>query len=176
MTVELQISKLDAARRQLDVAVRLYFREDDPVSIHTLACAALELLSGLNRVRGGGPLLKDVVLKSVRPERLAEARRAVNAPGNFFKHADRDPLSVIVFKPSQTEWFLYDACLKYKELAADVVPTLASYQLWFVLGPGSEFIDPKKVAVIQSLRGTFPSLVRTSFLQEAVPLVSSLKE
>jgi hypothetical protein len=31
---ELQVSKLDAARRQVETAIRLYFAEADPVSIH----------------------------------------------------------------------------------------------------------------------------------------------
>jgi hypothetical protein len=41
---ELHISKLDAAKRQLEVAIRLYFAWGDPVAIHTLAAAAINLL------------------------------------------------------------------------------------------------------------------------------------
>jgi len=42
MTIKpkLKISKLDAAKRQLETAIRLYFNEADPVSVHTLAGAA----------------------------------------------------------------------------------------------------------------------------------------
>ena len=61
MTARLQISKLDAARRQLEIAVRLYFAEDDPVSIHTLTSAAYQLLSDINRALGGPPMLKERV-------------------------------------------------------------------------------------------------------------------
>ncbi len=40
----LEISKLDAAKRQLDTAIRLYFCDGDPVSIHTLAAASYNIL------------------------------------------------------------------------------------------------------------------------------------
>jgi hypothetical protein len=32
---EFKVSKLDAAKRQLETAIRLYFSDGDPVSIHT---------------------------------------------------------------------------------------------------------------------------------------------
>ena len=65
---ELHISKLDAARRQLDTAVRLYFSEADPVSIHTLAAASYQLIVDVNKACGGGasPMLVDS--QYVKPE------------------------------------------------------------------------------------------------------------
>ena len=41
------ISKLDAAKRQLEMAIKLYFNDDDPISIHTLASASEEILMKL---------------------------------------------------------------------------------------------------------------------------------
>jgi hypothetical protein len=40
---KLKISKLDAAKRQLEVAIRLYFYFGDPVAIHTLTAAAYNI-------------------------------------------------------------------------------------------------------------------------------------
>lgn len=34
------ITKLDAARRQIDAAIHLYFEEGDEIAVHTLVCAA----------------------------------------------------------------------------------------------------------------------------------------
>ena len=51
----MEVTEIDAARRQLETAVVLYFREEDPVSIHTLACAAYEILLSLNRASNGAP-------------------------------------------------------------------------------------------------------------------------
>ena len=50
---KLRLTKLDAARRQLETAVRLYFHEGDPVSTHTLAAAAYNVLRALNKRQGG---------------------------------------------------------------------------------------------------------------------------
>lgn len=48
----MQITKLDAARRQLKTAIRLWFSDDDPVSIYALTYAAHEVLHDLHRGRG----------------------------------------------------------------------------------------------------------------------------
>jgi len=51
------ITKLESARRQLETAVKLYFNDIDPVSIHTLACAAQEILAELNTKKGNVPAI-----------------------------------------------------------------------------------------------------------------------
>jgi hypothetical protein len=45
---KLPVTKLDAARRQLETAITLWFHEADPVSIHALTGAAHNLLCDLN--------------------------------------------------------------------------------------------------------------------------------
>jgi hypothetical protein len=50
-TTTLTIGKLDAARRQLSTAITLWFGSDDPVSIHTLAHAAYEIIHTVSRKR-----------------------------------------------------------------------------------------------------------------------------
>ena len=47
------ITKLDAARRQLWVAISLWFQDGDEVAIHTLACAAHQIIHDINQHRGG---------------------------------------------------------------------------------------------------------------------------
>ena len=60
MNPQLKLSKLDCARRQLELAIELYFLERDPVSIHTLVGAARQLLADINKHRGGKPLFTEV--------------------------------------------------------------------------------------------------------------------
>jgi hypothetical protein len=86
---------LDAARRQLKVAIELWFGDDDPVSIHTLASAAHRVMGDLLCRRGG----EDPFYKRIRPEHLREVIAKVNAPSNFFKHADEDPDEELEFNP-----------------------------------------------------------------------------
>lgn len=50
--VSLHVTKLAAAKRQLQAAIRLFFLEEDELAIHTVASAAYGLLKDLKRNRG----------------------------------------------------------------------------------------------------------------------------
>jgi len=82
---ELHISKLDATKRQLEVAIRLYFAWGDPVAIHTLAAAAFNILIDINDHRGGkGPPIREKFLDWIRPEHLLDAKKKLKeAEGDF---------------------------------------------------------------------------------------------
>ena len=56
---KLPITKLDAARRQLETAIPLWFQDADPVSVHTLVMAADGIPRAFNKKRGGQPMLRD---------------------------------------------------------------------------------------------------------------------
>ena len=51
------ITKLEAARRQLESAIFLYFEEKDPVSIHTLTAAAYNILRDISAKRNLSPMM-----------------------------------------------------------------------------------------------------------------------
>jgi hypothetical protein len=171
---EVKVSKLDAARRQLETAVRLYFAEADPVAIHSLTAAAHRLLSDVNKYRGGGPMLLETVLKLVLPDKVAVVKRHLNAAANFFKHAAQDPGDVYTFNPAQTEFMLLDACSKYKDLTGELVPILAVYSLWFWLGPGAKYVDVTRMKTIDRFRKAFVGQNRGSFFRETLPIVSDM--
>ncbi len=173
--MDLRISKIDAARRQLDTAVRLYFSEADPVSIHGLTAAAHGLLGDINKVNGRAPMLTESLLQHVRPDQLIEATRVLRAAANFFKHADRDPQDIHIFNPGQTEVLLFDACFKYKELTNELVPCLGVYQAWFWLGPGAGLVDVSQTKTIDKARAAFPGATRATFFAQVLPMVSTFK-
>ena len=101
------ITKLEAARRQLRVAISLWFQDGDEVAIHTLACAAHEIINDINKHRGGEDLLfnKAVFREEYRDEIIKRFRKEMT----FFKHADRDPEGVIDFVPKLTEIFIINS-------------------------------------------------------------------
>jgi hypothetical protein len=168
------VSKLAAARRQLETAVRLYFSEADPVSIHTLTSAAYQVLMDLNRARGGAPMLKEQIPTWVRPDATDGVKQKLSEAANFFKHADRDHGDVLEFSQQQTELLLYDAGRKYRELTGETVPVLAVYDVWFWLGPGAGLIvDPERQKLRDRVRKSYPNATRATFFAEALPLVSS---
>ena len=89
MNKNIKISKLDAAKRQLESAILLYFNDSDPVSIHTLAGAAHGILADLNKKGGGHPMiLSDFLIKD---DFKQDFRKKLSEAKNHFKHANQDP-------------------------------------------------------------------------------------
>jgi hypothetical protein len=100
-----RISKLAAARRQLETAIELWFLDKDPVSIHTLAAAAYQIVHDINDKRGKpGELLFDANM--IKPELRPVINKALREAMNFFKHADNDPEVIIEFQPGLNLGFL----------------------------------------------------------------------
>lgn len=129
MEPELKMTKLDAARRQLKTAVRLYFNDEDAVSIHTLVCASHEILATLKSIKGDFPMIMSDNL--INEPYKKEFRRIMSAPKNFFKHADKDSDSTIDFNPKINEYFLLDACEAYELLTGEKEPYFIIYRAWF---------------------------------------------
>lgn len=48
----IQISKIAAAQRQLDAAIRIFFQREDELAIHTVTAAAFQILQDLTKLRG----------------------------------------------------------------------------------------------------------------------------
>ena len=44
---KIRVTKVEAARRQIDTAIRMLFSNEDPVAVHTLAMAALRIVRDL---------------------------------------------------------------------------------------------------------------------------------
>ena len=57
---EIRTSKLAAARRQLDAAIRMLFSGEDVLAVHTVASAATTILRDIAESRDL-PLLKEVL-------------------------------------------------------------------------------------------------------------------
>jgi hypothetical protein len=110
------VTRQDAIHRQLNTAIYLWFNDADIVSIHTLACASLDMADDLAKHRGMPSLLFSNMTKG-------EITMAVT-PRNFFKHADRDPEHVLDFPPDQTEFHMYFAICTYEKLYGLPLPEL----------------------------------------------------
>lgn len=95
---KVQIKKIEAARRQLDCAIELWFRDNDEVSIHTLTVAAHQIIHDIKEYRGEAKdLLYDTAL--VKDEYRNKWINVLKKAANFFKHADNDPEGTVEFSP-----------------------------------------------------------------------------
>jgi hypothetical protein len=101
----ISVSKLDAAKRQLHTAVRLWFDDGDPVAIHSLVSAAHEIIHTLFRRKGLKGLLFDS--PGIPDELRTVFAQAVVSAANAFKHARHDPDGVTEFAPGFNDYLLW---------------------------------------------------------------------
>ena len=125
----MNISKLDSAKRQLDTAINLFFKESDPVSIHTLVAAAHQLLIDIGNLMGIKSLIKENSI--INKKYFKDYIREVNKPENFFKHAKSDSGALINFNPEQTEFLLLDAVEMYMQIASEKPEDMNIFRMWF---------------------------------------------
>ena len=113
-----QLNKMAAARRQLNTAIWLWFREGDPASIHTLAGAAFGVLSDLYFHRYKQ---RPVPLDTAHfPDELKgfedDLRNGMAATHTFLKHALWDPDATHTFSVGWTEHYIFNAICAYSKL------------------------------------------------------------
>jgi len=130
---KIRIGKLEAARRQLETAITLYFAYGDPISIHTLVGAAYGLIHGINEKRGGTMMVKDA-WKFLNPENAKTFKKGINSVENFLKHADWDPPDATLdLNPQWTEALLCEASQRYYVLTEEQPQLLQLFVLWYAL-------------------------------------------
>ncbi len=124
-----EITKIDAARRQLSTAIELWFNDKDAVSIHSLAYAAYDVIHTVSQKHGRKQTL---ILDSdwVKDEHKKEFRDAIRRAGNFFKHADRDPEEALKFKPESNEIFIYFAILGLELMGLTINRFEHAFVIW----------------------------------------------
>jgi hypothetical protein len=159
---ELLVTKLDAAKRQIETAILLYFHGKDPVSIHTLMAAAYGILQALNKHREGEPMVKEHLFELLDTDEGRTYQKRISEAENFFKHADKDPHAAVKFVPESTELLLCEAANKYCRLSGEVPPLLRVFIVWFSiqhphlsLAPYSDIVKKADLSVLPTDRKTF---------------------
>jgi hypothetical protein len=144
---KITISKLEAVRRQLETAIRIYFVNGDPVSIHTLVAASHQILGDLDKHGPKTGTFWDFIETQVKPEHIGEVKKLFAEAENFFKHADRDPDEILEFPLAEPEWFLWECVAKYPELAGEIPLLMLAYRMWFVIHH-SDILKPESRAIV----------------------------
>jgi len=164
-----RINKIEAAKRQLDTAIIMFFEKKDPLAVHTLACAAYDMLRNLagNKTSQKLQTIKDNTVISANQKK--DWQQELNNPQNFLKHADKDPNGILDFFPEITQYFLSDACNLYRHITTDITNPMIIYTGWFFtknpnfLNPGEKQTTYKKIA--EKLDTNNYSLFLNSILQ-----------
>ena len=110
-----RLTKLEAARRQIESAIWLWFVGDDLVSVHALTAAAHRLLLELAALREteAWPYTAAYLPKRTYKDRSARSQN----PVTFFKHAKKKETYEV--SEQWTELYLFDAVMAYTSLAND---------------------------------------------------------
>jgi hypothetical protein len=166
-----RMSKLDAAKRVFAEAIRLFFERRDEVAVHSLAAAAHGILLDIARKR---KLKFNGILHehpSLRPELKSAWRNMLNAPRNFFKHADKDPDGQLYFDGVLNEILLLYTVALAAMILDDYPPEVFVFAAWYEMAyPDFSGAFPKNWALAQSIqlglivtdRETFAALYKSN--------------
>jgi hypothetical protein len=125
------LTKFDAAERQLIQAIRLFFREEDSVSIHTLSEAASQILHDIGKDLGIQSMIRDSVL--IREDKKKQFLGYLFKSRNFFKHADRDKDETHEFNDEINDFSLIDTIHLHQAIKKSWIPETLTFYLWFGL-------------------------------------------
>jgi len=162
-----RITKLEAARRELATAIRLYFEDGDIVSIHTLAAASHQVIHDVNTQRGKVTMLFDSEV--IKDEFRAKAVGLLRQDSNFLKHADRDPDGILDLAPEKSESLVVFSLLGLGSLDIPLSDLESAFLAWFSLRH-PEFLTAEgrkhfHIADTEEIRADLIASGRQAFLQ-----------
>lgn len=152
------LTKVDVARRQLATAIGLFFNGGDPVSVLSLAANAWEVIDVLC-IRAGVASMSAQARAYVTPGKDLK-KDYINSPfRNFFKHADRDPDSVLHdFDDSVVDGMLFLAVEDYIRMHGRSPLELQVFQLWYLACHTEKVAGDKLDEVLDAVAGMFPEI------------------
>lgn len=139
----LTLTKLEAAKRQLVVAIWLWFKDVDLASVHTLTAAAFGILRDLFHHRKmGQPLLFDEKFMPKGAEKVI--RDFLKHDEAFLKHARKDPEATHELFSNTTEMSLLAAVKAYGDLTGKPEENhglMTVFVFWFAMTQPELFDD-----------------------------------
>lgn len=153
----MEISKLEAARRQLVTAIRLFFEDADSVSVYSLGHSAWEVLDALCKHQG------KIRFRGLAAEANGLSENAIrkisNFGKNFFKHADFDPEATLTdFDDSLIDHVLIAATMDFSTLASSKPLEIQLYPIWYFAAHPEKIALPDFKEIQEAANEMFPSL------------------
>jgi len=164
--MESGITKLEAAQRQLVTAIELFFRNGDPVSIHSLATNAWEVIDAICMKEGINSISNDTREHIVCSKDLK--KDYINNPfRNFFKHADRDVDSVLTgFSDDQNDSIIFLGVEDYIRLKKVSPIEFQVYQLWYIALNTNKIAHEPLSEILETLENVFPKIKNLNRIEQ----------
>ena len=150
------VTKLEAARRQLDTAIRLFFSGGDSISIHTLAASAANVFADVSD-RKLGQSWRSIIRETNKISK-SQLKDIIHREWNFFKHADRDTDSTLEFDESTTDHVIFVASLECGEVKKDLSRIMEVFQIWYIAAYPDKFDSTEPV--FETAKKSLPDLPR----------------
>ena len=163
------ITKLDAARRQIDTAIALYFCNGDFISIHTLAYAAFSLVKDICDKTDNPASFTRWVKDTIHPDQHDQVFKAISSAGNYFKHADRDHEKQYSYIPLQYEYILFLSMRMYDAICGELTSHMTVFKVWYMLHYPKSCSDEKLRDSMPNARKNFPEN-KSQFFYEVIPI------
>lgn len=126
------VTKVEAAQRQIDMAIRLLFNNEDPVGIHSIAAAGFRILRDL--AGKDNTQTWQMLIQCIRPEMRQRffGNEVMNKLANFLKHADRDPNDIIDdVDEIINDGIIFLSCILYDDLSYKWTPEMRTFIIWY---------------------------------------------
>jgi hypothetical protein len=134
-----KLSKTEAARRQLDCAIRLYFDNDDLLAVHALSRAAFRVLYDLQSADDDHK--EQIITQTFRYLGWSN----FNELTNFLKHADRDADAEIdEASERDTQIGIGFAAMLYRYITATLTPEMRAFHIWMKVNNPEHFPDVRE--------------------------------
>jgi len=133
----IKVNKIEAARRQIDIAVRLLFDNEDPIAIHTLAMAGFRILRDIAEKQNSN--ICKFTQSFIKPGMEGKFWGSLQTFANFLKHANKDPDDIIDnIQEEVNDSILLLASLYYQDLGYQLTPEMLALSAWYIaIHPGS---------------------------------------
>lgn len=168
------ITKIESARRQLETAIKMYFYDDDIVSVYALTWNVYNLLSDLIEQEEEQQLINRS-LSFIIPEERKEMRELVRKAGNFFKHATKKEefKKPLKFYYKSLYLYLLDSCRMYQTLTKEITPLMSVYQVWYFSKHPDLILIPSDRAIIDEA-SKHVSENKLDFLNNVMPIAKEM--
>lgn len=130
---EIKVGKIEVARRQIELSIRLLFQNEDPIGVHTLTAAGFRILHDLGRLKPNSQI-NEYLKKIIKPGMEGKFWQRFNRAANFFKHAERDPADILEnVQEEANDVLILFACFYYKDIGYQWTLQMVAFVTWYMV-------------------------------------------
>jgi hypothetical protein len=143
------VTKREAAIRQLDAAIKLFFEEGDMIAVHTLVGASLQVMLDLGHPKGIQSCIRSS--EYIYENRIKDWINALNRTQNFLKHSNKDRDEVLQYSEEPTILLIMEAVILAETLCFHQgSKAQTAFKAWFLVAY-PELIIPEALARIEAI-------------------------